>query len=324
VLRRATSSFSSAYRAAGATLPFADPRGAHGIEMEGYFWRITDSHSGEVVVALCGVNRAPDGDWGSAALAAQPGHFLREAIVPSARAAASGLGVDAGRALRASADEVSVDIAPDARLAIRLREPASWPRRALGGLGSAQAIPGLGQYWHPHVLGARVEGHAVLGERTIDLDGATAYAEKNWGAGFPRRWWWGQAQGFDDPHVCVAFAGGVLERGGLRATATSVVVHLGRSETLRLVPPLALATTHTGGSAWRVNARSPRHRVTIEGDSGGSEPHLLPVPVPAERRTVGRARQYLAGRMRVEVHTGRRLRYRGESRFAGLELGDEP
>jgi Tocopherol cyclase len=291
--------------------------------MEGYYWRVTDPRSGQVVVALCGVNRAPDGDWGSVALAAQPGGYLRESVVPSASASRSGMGVAAGTALRASADELTVDLAPDARLSLRLRDRAPWPHRALGGLGVAQVVPGVGQYWHPHVLGARVEGHAVLGDRTVDLDGATAYAEKNWGAGFPRRWWWGQAQGFDDPDVCVAFAGGVLERGPLTLAATSVLVHLGDGETLRLVPPTAFTTTHTGDSAWRVNALSPRHRITIEGDSGGTEPHLLPVPIPAERRTVDRARQYLAGRMRVEVHTGRRLRYRGESRLAGLELGDE-
>ena len=313
----------SAYRASGATLPFGDPRHAHGIEMEGYYWRITDARSGHVVVALCGVSRAPDGDWGAVALAGSADGFLRESMVPWASAARSGLGVRAGSSLEATEDRLTVDVAPAARLCVRFHSPTRWPRRALGGLGAAQAIPGLGQYWHPHLLGARVEGHAVLGDRTIELDGATAYAEKNWGAAFPGRWWWGQAHGFDDPGVCVAFAGGGLERGPFELAATSVIVHLAAGETLRLVPPLAITAVDTGASAWRVRARSARHRVTIEGDSGGSKSHLLPVPVPAERRTVNRARQYLAGRMRVEVHTGRRLRYRGESMLAGLEVGDE-
>ena len=313
----------AAYSAAGATLPFRDPRGAHGVEMEGYYWRITEPGTGQVLIALCGVSIAPDGDWALVALAAHPDGFLRESIAPSASAARCGLGVSAGSVLEASEDRLSADLGPDAQLAVRFRNSFPWPHRALGGLGPAQAIPALGQYWHPHLLGAHIEGHAVLGDRTIDLDGATAYAEKNWGAGFPGRWWWGQAQGFEDPGVCVAFAGGVLERGRLKLSATSVVVHLGDGETLRLVPPLAVTSVDTGASAWRVRARSARHRVTIEGDSGGTEPHLLPVPIPAERRTVNRARQYLAGRMRVEVETGRRLRYRGESLLAGLEVGEE-
>ena len=30
------------YRATGADLPFGDPLTAHGVAMEGYFWRFTD------------------------------------------------------------------------------------------------------------------------------------------------------------------------------------------------------------------------------------------------------------------------------------------
>jgi hypothetical protein len=292
--------------------------------MEGYYWRITEPRGGNVVVALCGVNRpspAADG-WGAVAVAAHPGGFLRQAVARSATASPHGLAVTAEPAFAATEDRLRAMPADDCRLEVRFSDESRWPHRAFGGLGPAQSIPGLGQYWHPHLLGARVEGCAVLGERTIDLDGATAYAEKNWGAGFPGRWWWGQAHGFDDPGVCVAFAGGVLERGPLGLPATSVVVRLGAAETLRLVPPLALTQADVRGGVWRVRARSARHRIVIEGDALGREPHLLPVPLPAERRVVSRARQHLAARMRVEVRRGRRVRYRGESPLAGLEVGD--
>ena len=60
-LRRAATSTASrlvaAYRRTGADLPFGDPLPSHGSDMEGWFWRVTDSASGRVVVALCGVNR---------------------------------------------------------------------------------------------------------------------------------------------------------------------------------------------------------------------------------------------------------------------------
>ena len=88
-----------------------------------------------------------------------------------------------------------------------------WPRRPFGGSGLAHVIPGLGQYWHPHVLGGRATGRAVLGDEVVDLDGADVYAEKNWGRGFPERWWWGQAHGFERPDVCLAFAGGDVALG---------------------------------------------------------------------------------------------------------------
>ena len=292
--------------------------------MEGYFWRITEPRSGVVLVALCGMSLGEAGPWTAVALGASIDGFLRQAVAPSAWASSTGLGVSAGKELEADEGQLRVELGADARLEVRFADRSPWPPRAFGGLGPAQSIPGLGQYWHPHLLGARVEGHAVLGERTVELDGATAYGEKNWGASFPSRWWWGEAQGFEDPGLCVAFAGGVIERGPIGLPATSVVVHLGRDETLRLVPPLAVTDAHASDGTWRVRARSPRHRVELEGDANGTDPHLLPVPIPAERRVVNTAHQHLAGRMRVEVRSGRRVRLRAESTLAGLEVGPAP
>ena len=49
-LHRAAKSTASrlvaAYRRTGADLPFGDPLPSHGSEMEGWFWRVTDSASG--------------------------------------------------------------------------------------------------------------------------------------------------------------------------------------------------------------------------------------------------------------------------------------
>ncbi|GAA4261069.1 hypothetical protein GCM10022294_08110 [Dietzia aurantiaca] len=54
------------YRATGADVPFGDPLRAHGVAMEGYFLRLTDSDRGRVVIALIGVNRGPEGAVGHA------------------------------------------------------------------------------------------------------------------------------------------------------------------------------------------------------------------------------------------------------------------
>lgn len=321
----------AAYRATGADPPFGDPRRAHGVGMEGYYWRITEPHSGTVVVALCGVNRDSHGPWGAVALAAQPGGFLRQAVVEVASAdprrlgVTAGdhpdrLGVSAGAALSGSAERLAVNLGDDARLDVRLHGRVEWPHSFFGGLGPGQVVPALGQYWHPHLLGARVEGRAVLGDRVLELDGATAYGEKNWGGAFPRRWWWGQAHGFDRADACVAFAGGVLERGRLRTSATSIVIRLG-DEVTRLAPPTAIVCTEAVDGRWRVRARSPRHSVVLEGDGRGSRPHRLPVPIPSERRTTDRAAQHLTARATLEVRERGRLRYRGRSELAGLEVG---
>jgi Tocopherol cyclase len=286
--------------------------------MEGYFWRVSEPRSGLVLVALCGVSLGPTGRWTSVALGANADGFLRQAIAPSAWAAPTGLGISAGREAEADEGRLRVELGADARLEVRFAETRMWPPRAFGGLGPAQSIPGLGQYWHPHLLGARAHGAARIGGERIALDGALVYAEKNWGSAFSDHWWWGQA--FPDEDACVAFAGGRLRLGPLPAAPTAVVVRAG-SELVRLAPPLARMTAATAERSWRIHGRSARHEVLLEGDARHGEPAELPVPVPAERELELRSRQHLAAHLGVTVRRGRRLLYRGESALAGLEHG---
>lgn len=325
----------SLFRRLGADLPFADPRRAHGTAFEGWFWRFTDVASGRVVVALCGINRDRRGDgWGTVALAAHPGGVVRSAATAHAEATPGGLALCAldGARVACAADDrsVRIDLGDDAWLDARLDGASGWSRRhVFGGIGLAHAVPGLSQYWHPHMLAGRVRGSACIAGEPIALDGATAYAEKNWGpGGFPPAWWWGQAHGFDgDPGACVAFAGGHAGLGHLgraRMRATSLVVRAG-GETIRLAPPTALVRARVGAREWRLEGRSATHRVTVEGHANGTAPHLLPIPLPADRRNLdGAAAQHLAGELTVEVRRGARLRFRGTSRLAGLEVGSAP
>jgi tocopherol cyclase len=323
----------AAYRATGADPPWGDPRGYHGVGMEGYFWRVTQPATGAVVVVLTAINRDAAGDrWGLVALAAHPGGFVRSATVVRVRAARRRIGVrledDAGRVLLAADDaRLRVDLGPDASVDVAFDERVPWPPRwAFGGIGPAQALPGLSQYWHPHLLGARVRGAARAGDAELDLDGATAYAEKNWGAGgHPPAWWWGQAHGFERPDVCVAFAGGRAALGPLPLpTATSVVVALG-GDVLRLVSPLVPLRVEVDDRGWRLRGRTARHRVEIEGHAGGTDPHVLPVPIPEDRgRTEQQSAMHLAGSLHVHVRRGARTLFEGASALAGLERGLGP
>ena len=83
-------------------------------------------------------------------------------------------------------------------------------------------------------------------------DGATVYAEKNWGPRFTEHWWWGQAQAFEGADACVAFAGGRVlggaptggggAGGGPRAAALAAVRARGeRGGRGRLAGPRPLA-----------------------------------------------------------------------------------
>jgi hypothetical protein len=316
-----------AYRATGADPPFGDLRRAHdGVAMEGYFWRFSHAATGRVVVALCGVNRAPDGHWATVALAGHPGGFLREAAVMEASADPDRLGATAGAVFSGGPEHVRVDLGPDARLDVTLHDLHGWTRRPFGGVGPAQAIPGLSQYWHPHVLGGRVAGRAIVGDDVIDLAGFDVYAEKNWGrGGFPDHWWWGQAQGFDRPDVCVAFAGGDVAFAPVRrarVTASAIVVRLG-DELIRLGQPLlSPVRADVAPGRWHLRARGPVWQVEVTATASDGAEHLLPVPLPEQRRNVPAARQHLAGRLDVTVRRRGRLVYAGSSALAGLERGD--
>jgi tocopherol cyclase len=272
--------------------------------MEGYYWRFGGSDWSVAVIA--GVCRT----WAMITLAAQPGGFARTEIAPVARHDSR---IEAGDLLVAGIEGVRMRLGPDARVDAAFDGRRDWPRRLWGALGPGQFAPGLGQYWSPHLLGAQVSGTAVIGGRELSLDGASAYAEKNWGAAFARHWWWGQA--WLDSDSGVAFAGGRLPIG-----APTAVVVWSPAGLVRLAPPLACTVAGAGGGAWHVLASSPRWNVELSGEA--VEPPLrLPVPIPAERRLELRSDHHLRGRVRVVVRRGRRVWLRGESALAGLEEG---
>jgi len=253
------------------------------------------------VIAIAGVCR----DWAMVTLAS--GTDVWTEIV-EARADPDRFGVIAGP-LRADAESLQVDLGPG--LSVHLTDRREWPRRAFGPLGPAQMVPWLGQYWAPWLLGARVQGH--FGGR--DLAGATAYAEKNWGAAFADHWWWGQAAFGEDAGV--AFAGGRVH-----GVAPTAIVVWTQRELMTLAPPLARTLTRAGGGEWHVRARSPRWRVELSGEA--REPLLLPVPIPGERRLEIRSRHHLLGRAELRVWRGRRVWFEGDSQLAALEDGATP
>ena len=218
-----------------------------------------------------------------ASLAAHPGGAVRSATLPDAWArAARARRCARGDAVAADERSLRVDLGPDAPPERRLRRPA-----AVAAAGVRRARAGAGHPGPEPVLAPVAAARAGERQRarrrrdTIDLDGAVAYAEKNWGAGgMPPAWWWGQAHGFDRPDVCVAFAGG---RAGARAACgprrrrswSPSATRCAR--VVRPLRPLRVAVDERG---WRLAGGG----IEVEAHADGVAPHLLPVPVPHERR----------------------------------------
>lgn len=313
----------AAYRRTGADLPYGDPRRAHGVAMEGYFWRVTDRDRGRSLIALIGVNRGPRGPWATLGLAAWPDPALTVTATAQGYADPARLGARAGSAFVADERRVEVDLGPGARLSIEVDEPLPWPRARFGGSSGFHSVPALNQYWHPWLLGGRVRGSAEVGDQTWELDGAQVYGEKNWGkGGFPDSWWWGQAQGFEDRGACVAFAGGQVSAGPLRTEVTALVVRLPDGRVLRLGNPgTSPVRAHVLDESWTLRGRSRQWQVDVEGSAPLADAHVLPVPLPSLGRNTAGAIEHLGGALSVVVRSGGRVVWRGESSLAGLEHG---
>lgn len=311
------------YRRTGADVPFGDPLPSHGTEMEGWFWRITDAASGRALVALCSINRHAAGDWSTAAVAVHPGDVVHSGALPNARSTESPFSVCAGdqdSRFTVTRDKINFQLG-DLRLDMEVRDPVAWPK-AFGGGGMFSAIPFLNQYWHPHHLGGRASGTVQYGGESWTFDGAKVYAERNWGAGFPLRWWWGQAHDFGDDDVCVAFSGGLLSLGPIARDVNGIVVRI-RDKVIRMTPPV-LVRSELGENQWALQGRSARYEIRLEGDGRHLPPHTLPVPMPAERRNIDTDFEHLAARMRCTVRERGKVIFDGTSEMAGLEVGTRP
>jgi len=314
------------YRSTGADLPWGDQLRSHpGVRMEGYFWRFTaPGDDGRVLIALCGVNRADDGGWSTLGLATHPNGFLRAIEHPESHADRDRLGARAGTAFDGTPGRLRVSLGADAELDVRVDGLLPWGRRAFGGSSYFQSVPALNQYWHPWLLGGYATGIARVGDESWTLDGWQVYAEKNWGrGGFPDSWWWGQAQGFNERDACVAFAGGEIKSGPLRTEVTAVVVRLPDGRILRLGNPGSSPVEATiSDERWSLRAKSPRWRIDVEGEAPRGASHVLPVPLPRERRNVAGALEHLGGKIAVVVRRrGAGVAWSGESRSAALEHG---
>jgi hypothetical protein len=112
--------------------------------------------------------------------------------------------------------------------------------------------------------------------------------------------------------------------GGVQVLATSLVVVLG-GELIHAVRPLVPMHVRVDDRGWSLRARTPRHHLELEAHANGTAAHLLPVPVPAERRNLdGAAVQHLAGALRIRVSRRGRTVWEGASALAGLERGVGP
>lgn len=317
------------YRATGADLPFGDSLPAHGVSMEGYFWRLTDPGSGRTVIALVGISSPARGQrWATVGIAAEPGGILEVAALQDAAADPVRLGVRVGEQVHADAGHARIAVG-NSRIDIAVHRRRPWPRRGLGGSSIFQVVPGLNQYWHPWLLGGVASGSVTLDGVRTGVDGWQVYGEKNWGrGGFPESWWWGQSHGFAEQHACVAFAGGAVTAGPrvlgrqLATGVTALVVALPDGRVLRLGNPgTSPMRADIGPGSWRLSGRSRRWQVEVAASADPRASFVLPVPLVEQRRNTPGALEHLAGDLQITVRERGTVLWQDQTSLAGLELG---
>ena len=226
------------------------------------------------------------------------------------------------RATPFAADERSlhVDLCEDGRLDVDLLRPA-----ALAAARVRRARAGAGRAWPQPVLApvaparARSAGSARVGDATIDLDGAVGLRREELGRG--------------------RHAAGVVVGPGARLRPTPTCA----SPSPAGAPAWAASGPRRRRSWWPSATRCaascapcarcaspstsaagawPAAGIEVEAHADGVAPHLLPVPVPHERRRLDDwAPQHLTGSLRLSVRRGGRTLYEGTSALAGLERG---
>jgi hypothetical protein len=130
------------------------------------------------------------------------------------------------------------------------------------------------------------------------------------------------AHDFGDADVCVAFSGGLLSLGPIARDVNGIVVRVG-TRVIRMTPPL-LVRSDIGDNRWALRGRSRRYEIELVGDGTHLPPHVLPVPLPAERRNIDTDFEHLGGRLRCTVREAGKVLFDGTSELAGLEVGTRP
>ncbi|KAK4419970.1 putative tocopherol cyclase, chloroplastic [Sesamum alatum] len=127
------------------------------------------------------------------------------------------------------------EIAKTARWAYSTRPVYGW-----GNVGSKQkstagwlaAFPVFEPHWQICMAGGLSTGWIEWDDKRYEFKNAPSYSEKNWGAGFPRKWFWVQCNVFEGAsgEVALTAAGGLRQVPGLSETfenAALIGVHYG-------------------------------------------------------------------------------------------------
>lgn len=104
--------------------------------------------------------------------------------------------------------------------------------------------------------GVATGGYLRVGTEEVDVSGAAVYCEKNWGSAFPKRWWWIQANSFDDePDLSVTALGSTRRILAFEEVIGMIAVHfqgkLFEFSNCKYLPRILSLSSVPYNTAWR-------------------------------------------------------------------------
>ncbi|MBT9311688.1 tocopherol cyclase family protein [Leptothoe kymatousa] len=159
--------------------------------------------------------------------------------------------------------------------------------------------------------------------RRFEFTQVPAYAEKNWGGAFPKKWFWIQCNAFEhEPDLSITCGGGIRQTLGFQESVGMVGIHH-QGQFYEFVPWNGQITWQVSPwGHWRVWAEQPHYRVEIVGhtDLDG-----VRIQVPTAHGLQYQCRDTTRGILSINLWQKRRqlLILGAHSNQAGLEVGGD-
>ncbi|CAL8467097.1 g6633 [Coccomyxa elongata] len=160
---------------------------------------------------------------------------------------------------------------PSAKWAFTVTPIDGWgPRRGKqhATAGWLAALPVFEPHWQILMARGTASGWVQWGDQRYEFTDAPAYAEKNWGAGFPKKWFWVVATGFEgEPDASLTAVGarrGLLQLPGVEEDVGMVGIHW-RGQFIEMVPWNGDVQWEVDPwGRWRVYAKNGHYEALVE------------------------------------------------------------
>lgn len=191
-------------------------------------------------------------------------------------------------ALETGAAGPPMSTVPSASWSLTIEPKAGWgPTKADAQKATAgwlSVLPIFEPHWQVLMAHGTASGWLQWGGQRYEFRDAPAYAEKNWGGGFPSKWHWIQCNSFDGyPGLSVTAVGArrglVLGVQGVEEDVGLIGVHLENGDFVEMVPWNSdLKWDVDPWGRWRIRAINERYEAVVEATCADTAGTVLRAP----------------------------------------------